>query len=176
MKKWILISSQPLFYFAFLWFKVHGLLWRLRRLFLEDGILVSQPSPLGEGAPQGRIGWLWYKDIWDKVSRSLLWELQVPRGRLNAKMRWSLFHIAFLLGLETERLGVVRRQIFCTTCFPLIQHTRGQPRLAALACPFRGKGWEGTKRLGDWAMSDIWHLTSKVLLSFSLSSLTLYVR
>ena len=30
--------------------------WRLRRLFLEDGILVSQPSTLGEGAPQGRIG------------------------------------------------------------------------------------------------------------------------
>ena len=24
--------------------------------FLEDGILVSQPSPLGEGAPHGRIG------------------------------------------------------------------------------------------------------------------------
>ena len=24
--------------------------------FLEDGILVSQPSPRGEGAPQGRIG------------------------------------------------------------------------------------------------------------------------
>ena len=24
--------------------------------FLEDGILVSQPFPLGEGAPQGRIG------------------------------------------------------------------------------------------------------------------------
>ena len=24
--------------------------------FLEDGILVSQPSPLGEGAPQGRMG------------------------------------------------------------------------------------------------------------------------
>ena len=24
--------------------------------FLEDGILVSQPSPLGEGAPKGRIG------------------------------------------------------------------------------------------------------------------------
>ena len=46
------------FYFAFIWFRVHGswLRWRLRRLFLEDGILVSQPSPLGEGAPQGRIG------------------------------------------------------------------------------------------------------------------------
>ena len=46
------------FYFAFIWFRVHGsrLSWRLRRLFLEDGILVSQPSPLGEGAPQGRIG------------------------------------------------------------------------------------------------------------------------
>ena len=24
--------------------------------FFEDGIFVSQPSPLGEGAPQGRIG------------------------------------------------------------------------------------------------------------------------
>ena len=24
--------------------------------FLEDGILVSQPSPLGEGAPKGRMG------------------------------------------------------------------------------------------------------------------------
>ena len=29
------------FYFAFIWFKVQGsrLRWRLRRLFLEDGIL-----------------------------------------------------------------------------------------------------------------------------------------
>ena len=60
------------FYFAFIWFRVQGsrfrvqgsgfkvqgsgLSWRLRRLFLEDGILVSQPSPLVEGAPQGRIG------------------------------------------------------------------------------------------------------------------------
>ena len=32
--------------------------------FLEDGILVSQPSPLGEGAPQGRYG---MKDSRDKV-------------------------------------------------------------------------------------------------------------
>ena len=44
------------FYFAFIWFRVQGsgfkvqgsgLRGRLRRLFLEDGILVSQPSPLG---------------------------------------------------------------------------------------------------------------------------------
>ena len=48
------------FCFAFIWFKVQGS--RFRALvavsppFLEDGILVSQPSPLGEGAPQGRIG------------------------------------------------------------------------------------------------------------------------
>ena len=43
------------FYFAFIWFRVQGsgLRWRLRRLFLEDGILVSQPSPLGEGARRG---------------------------------------------------------------------------------------------------------------------------
>ena len=32
-----------------------------RAVFLEEGILVSQPSPLGEGARQGRIGGLWYK-------------------------------------------------------------------------------------------------------------------
>ena len=53
------------FFFAFIWFRVYGsrfkvqgsrfrvqgsrLRWRLRRLFLEDGILVSQLSPLGEG-------------------------------------------------------------------------------------------------------------------------------
>ena len=44
------------FCFAFIRFRVQGsrfkvqgsgLRWRLRRLFLEDGILVSQPSPLG---------------------------------------------------------------------------------------------------------------------------------
>ena len=32
--------------------------------FLEDGIPVSQPSPLGEGAPQGRIGQTWYERQW----------------------------------------------------------------------------------------------------------------
>ena len=45
------------FYFGFIWFRVQGsgfrvqgsgLRWRLRRLFLEDGILVSQPSSLGQ--------------------------------------------------------------------------------------------------------------------------------
>ena len=44
------------FYYAFIWFRVQGsrfrvqgsgLSWRLRRLFLKDGIPVSQPSPLG---------------------------------------------------------------------------------------------------------------------------------
>ncbi len=51
--------TAPL-YFAFIWFRVHGS--RFRALvatspsFLEDGILVSQPSSQGEGAPQGRIG------------------------------------------------------------------------------------------------------------------------
>ena len=41
------------FYFAFIWFKV---LVAASPPFLEDGILVSQPSPLGEGARKGRIG------------------------------------------------------------------------------------------------------------------------
>ena len=45
------------------------------------------------------------KDSWDKVSRSLLWELQVPRGRWNAKMRRSLFHITFFCG-EKESQGI----------------------------------------------------------------------
>ena len=53
------------FYFAFIWFRVQG--FRVQGSgfkvqvaastpFLEDGILVSQPSPLGEGARKGRIG------------------------------------------------------------------------------------------------------------------------
>ena len=56
-----------LFYFAFIWFKVQGSGFRVQGSrfkvqvaasppFLEDDILVSQPSPLEEGAPQGRIG------------------------------------------------------------------------------------------------------------------------
>ena len=39
------------FFFAFIWFKVQGSGFRVEvaasPLFLEDGILVSQPSPLG---------------------------------------------------------------------------------------------------------------------------------
>ncbi len=55
------------FYFAFIWFKVQGSRFKVQGSgfrvqvaasppFLEDGILVSQPSPLGEGARKGRIG------------------------------------------------------------------------------------------------------------------------
>ena len=53
-------------------FKVQGsgFRWRLRRLFLEDGILVSQPSPLGEGAPQGRIGYRRYEREWENASQA----------------------------------------------------------------------------------------------------------
>ena len=48
------------FCFTFILLRVQGS--RFRALvaasppFLEDGILVSQPSPLGEGARKGRIG------------------------------------------------------------------------------------------------------------------------
>ena len=56
-----------LFYFAFIWFKVQGSRFRVQGSrfrvqvaasppFLEDDILVSQSSPLGEGARKGRIG------------------------------------------------------------------------------------------------------------------------
>ena len=40
------------FYFAFIWFRVQGSRFRVlvaaSPSFLEDGILVSQPSPLGQ--------------------------------------------------------------------------------------------------------------------------------
>ena len=40
------------FYFAFIWFRVQGTRFRVEVAasspFLEDGILVSQPSPLGQ--------------------------------------------------------------------------------------------------------------------------------
>jgi len=52
------------FYFAFIWFKVQGSRFKVQGSgfkvqvaasppFLEDDILVSQPSPLGEGARRG---------------------------------------------------------------------------------------------------------------------------
>ena len=49
------------FYFAFICFHlVQGSRFKVQVAdslpFLEDGILVSQPSPLGEGARKGRIG------------------------------------------------------------------------------------------------------------------------
>ena len=45
------------FYFAFIWGKVQGsgVRWRLCRLILEDGILVSQPSPLGNAVKLSKI-------------------------------------------------------------------------------------------------------------------------
>ena len=35
------------FYFAFIWFRVQSSRGGFAAFFLEDGILVSQPSPLG---------------------------------------------------------------------------------------------------------------------------------
>ena len=51
------------FYFAFIWFRVQV---AASPPFLEDGILVSQPSPLGEGAPKRRIGHWRYEREWGK--------------------------------------------------------------------------------------------------------------
>ena len=48
--------SAP-FYFAFIWFRVQGSV-KVQgsrggfAAMLDDGILISQPSPLGEGVPQ----------------------------------------------------------------------------------------------------------------------------
>ena len=49
-------------YFVFIWFRVQGSGFGVQgcgggfAAMLDDGILVSQPSPLGEGARKGRIG------------------------------------------------------------------------------------------------------------------------
>ena len=44
------------FYYAFIWFRVQGSGGGFAAFFLEDGILVSQPSLLGKGTRKGRIG------------------------------------------------------------------------------------------------------------------------
>ena len=41
------------FYFAFIWFRVQGSGGGFAAFFLEDAILVSQPSPRGEGFVSG---------------------------------------------------------------------------------------------------------------------------
>ena len=54
-------------------FKVQGSGFRVEVAasppFLEDGILVSQPSPLGEGARKGRIGHRRYEREWEGASQ-----------------------------------------------------------------------------------------------------------
>ena len=48
------------FYFAFIWFRVQGSGFRVLVAasppFFKMVFSYRQPSPLGEGAPQGRIG------------------------------------------------------------------------------------------------------------------------
>ena len=62
------------FYFAFIWFRVQGSGFKgevaASPPFLEDGILVSQPPPRGEGAPKGRIGHWRYERAWEGTSQA----------------------------------------------------------------------------------------------------------
>ena len=52
--------------------------------FLEEGILVSQPSPLGEGAPKGRIGHRRYERQMRKAEqRGICGESASPRPRMR---------------------------------------------------------------------------------------------
>ena len=47
------------FYFAFIWFRGQGSRGGFAAFFLEEGILVSQPSPLGNAIKlSGRTSWL----------------------------------------------------------------------------------------------------------------------
>ena len=66
------------FYFAFIWFKVQGSRFKVQGSrfkgevaasppFLEDGILVSQPSPLGEGLGGATLRVDFYKRRCPKV-------------------------------------------------------------------------------------------------------------
>ena len=68
--------SQPLFTLLSFGsgFKVHGS-WFMALValvaasppFFRRWYLVSQPSPRGEGAPQGRIGHWWYEREWENA-------------------------------------------------------------------------------------------------------------
>ena len=53
--------------------------------FLEDGNLVSQPSPLGEGAPQGRIGHWRYEREWGNASQGR--KMRVPPSPMGKTMK-----------------------------------------------------------------------------------------
>ena len=78
--------------------------------FLEDGNLVSQPSPLGEGARRGGKGRHGMKDSRDKISRSLLglvllsllsfgsgFRVQGLGGGFAAFFYWAMPQSAFLV-------------------------------------------------------------------------------
>jgi len=84
------------FYFAFIWFMVRGsgLSWRLRRLFLEDGILVSQLSPLGNAYKVSQslviplISGEWIvSHVWHEILRlspHLFWLGLFPHGAFSS--------------------------------------------------------------------------------------------
>ena len=94
--------------------------------FLEDGILVSQPSPRGEGAPKGRIGHRRHEREWEGASqvddlrkhpihRSAVplprWGRQIAGGfaailRLMSQLFWhSLSHIRRFSPLRMTKRG-----------------------------------------------------------------------
>ncbi|HAD77458.1 MAG TPA: hypothetical protein DCG08_05565, partial [Dialister sp.] len=64
--------------------------------FLEDGILVSQPSPLGEGAPKGQIGHKRYEKERQRASqvndlrKHPIHRFAVPLPHAGKAHRWRL--------------------------------------------------------------------------------------
>ena len=67
-----------------------------RAVFLDDGILVLQPSPRGEGAPKGRIGHRRYEREWENASqvddlrKHPIHRSAVPLSPMGKANRWRL--------------------------------------------------------------------------------------
>ena len=74
---------------------------------LEDGILVSQPSPLREGAPQGRMGQTWYeRQLGSGFPVTSHKSLHDTKERISSHAWYEILRLSphlFWLGLFTHR-------------------------------------------------------------------------
>ena len=74
---------------------------------LEDGILVSQPSPLREGAPQGRMGQTWYeRQLGSGFPVTSHKSLHNTKERISSHAWYEILRLSphlFWLGLFTHR-------------------------------------------------------------------------
>ena len=66
-------------------------------VFLEEGILASQPSPLGEGAPQGRIGQTWHERQMGSTGKREAHLCYLRKHLSAAFFYWAMFESGILV-------------------------------------------------------------------------------